>query len=162
MEHCPQQKEAIGWYDECMLRYSNRPILHVMETSPSFPIPNNVSADCVDQFNDDLRTLVENLTVKAAAGGPLRKFAAANTTARNSQTLYALEQCTPDLSEQNCSNCLLGAFQGISKRCHGKDGGNVLKVLRPSCNIMFNFTTFHDGTWPAPTSTPIGKNLIDI
>jgi hypothetical protein len=28
---CPNQKEAIGWYENCMLRYSNRSIFGIME-----------------------------------------------------------------------------------------------------------------------------------
>jgi hypothetical protein len=33
---CPNQKEAIGWFDYCMLRYSNRYILGLEESSPAF------------------------------------------------------------------------------------------------------------------------------
>jgi hypothetical protein len=68
-ERCPQQKEAIGGYDECMLRYSNRSILGVMETNPSFYMWNtkNISAYYVNQFNQDLRTLLESLSPKKSS-----------------------------------------------------------------------------------------------
>ena len=100
---CPNQKEAIGWYDYCMLRYSLRNIFGIMENSPSFYMwnYNNVSSN-LDKFNQDLRTLLDGLRVQAVAGGSLRKFAEANATAPNFQTLYALVQCTPDLSQQDC------------------------------------------------------------
>ena len=74
---CPNQKEAIGWYDYCMLRYSFRNIFGIKEDSPSFYMwnTNNVSAN-VDEFNQDLRTLFDSLRSRASTGGSLRKFAA--------------------------------------------------------------------------------------
>jgi len=73
---CPNQKEAIGWYDWCMLRYSNRSIFGIEETDPNFAWSNKngVSAGYVNQFNDDLRTLLESLRSQAVAGGSLRKY----------------------------------------------------------------------------------------
>jgi len=151
---CPNQKEAIGWFDYCMLRYSNRSMLGVMETRPAYYKWNlkNVSANYVDQFNNDLRTLLESLRSQAVAGGSLRKFAVGNATAPNFQTLYALVQCTPDLSELDCNNCLLGAFQDIPNCCNGKVGG---RVIEPSCNIRFEINQFYDSTAaPSPVSPP--------
>jgi len=87
---CPNQKEAIGWFDNCMLRYSNRSILGVKETSSIFymwNLNNASSANNVDKFNNDLRTLLENLRSQAVAGGSLRKFATGNATAPEFKTL---------------------------------------------------------------------------
>ncbi|XP_062163158.1 cysteine-rich receptor-like protein kinase 25 isoform X4 [Alnus glutinosa] len=92
-QRCHQQKKAIGWYDKCMLRYSNRSLLGVMETLPGMITmgnPNNVSAKYVDQFIGDLSTLLESLRSRAAAGGPDLKFAAGNAIALNFQALHAL------------------------------------------------------------------------
>jgi hypothetical protein len=153
-QHCPNQKEAIGWFDNCMLRYSNRSILGVEETSPSFYMwnTNNVSAN-YDQFKDDLRKLLESLRSEAVAGGSLRKFAAGNATAPNFQTLYALVQCTPDLSELECNNCLAGTFQGIPTCCDGKQGG---RVISPSCSMRFEVYQFYTLTAAAsPPSSPV-------
>ncbi|KAK3433341.1 hypothetical protein EUGRSUZ_D00844 [Eucalyptus grandis] len=49
---CPVQKEAIIWYDNCMLRYSNQSIFRAMEDSPVFSWWNlNNVTNNVDQFN---------------------------------------------------------------------------------------------------------------
>jgi hypothetical protein len=156
---CPIQKEAIGWFDNCMLRYSDRSMLGVEETSPSFYMwnTNNVSAN-YDQFKYDLRKLLESLRSEAVAGGSLRKFAAGNATAPNNQTLYALVQCTPDLSELECNNCLLGTFQGIPTCCDGKQGG---RIISPSCSMRFEVDQFDVGqyytlTFPSsPVAPPV-------
>ena len=54
----------------------------------------NVSANHVDQYNDDVHILLNNLTSEAAAGGSLRKYAAGSAIATDFKTLYALVQCT--------------------------------------------------------------------
>ncbi|KAM4114002.1 hypothetical protein ACJW30_04G037600 [Castanea mollissima] len=96
-----------------------------------------------NQFSQDLRILLDSKRVQAAAGGSLRKFAAGNATAPNNQTLYSVVQCTPDLSVQDCSDCLAGAMGEIPNCCDGKQGGRVIK---PSCNFRFEVSLFYDPT----------------
>ncbi|XP_030968656.1 putative receptor-like protein kinase At4g00960 isoform X2 [Quercus lobata] len=148
---CPNQKEAIVRCVHCMLRYSNSSIFGIMETNPGYHILNleNVSANYVAQFNDDLNILLNNLTNEAAAGGSLRKYAAGSAIATDFMRLYALVQCTPDLSEQDCNNCLLAAIAYVPQCCAGKVGGSV---LLPSCNIRFQVYSFFNST-AAPPST---------
>ncbi|KAG6641676.1 cysteine-rich receptor-like protein kinase 26 [Carya illinoinensis] len=149
-ELCPDHKEAIGWYDHCMLRYSNRSILGGIETSPNFTMwgINNVSANYADQFFDVVRSLLERLIrSRAAARYSLRKFASGNATVSNFKTIYALVQCTPDLSEQECNDCLLGASEGIPRCCDGKEGG---RIARPSCDIRFEVYPFYNSTIHSP------------
>ena len=45
---CPNQKEAVEWYDECMLRYSNDSILNNLVTDPTMLLSNvNNASDMV-------------------------------------------------------------------------------------------------------------------
>ncbi|KAB2637524.1 cysteine-rich receptor-like protein kinase 29 [Pyrus ussuriensis x Pyrus communis] len=161
-QSCPNRKEviAIGWYDEnCMLRYSNRSIYGVMETEPSryYWNINNISSSDLDGFNQELRKLLDSIRSEAAAGGSLRKFAFGNTSAPSFQTIFALAQCTPDISEQSCSDCLVGAFAYISQ-FYGKVGGGV---NRPSCYFRFDLYPFYDPTTvkqlpsPPPITPPM-------
>ncbi|KAL9317362.1 hypothetical protein ACSQ67_013879 [Phaseolus vulgaris] len=137
---CQNQKEAIGWYDKCMLRYSNRSIFGLMETSPLFYTLEFVNATNVDQFNQVLDNLVSNLTGIAAASGDSRhKYAAGNSTAPNLETIYGVVQCTPDLSQQDCNQCLVEAFSRITSS--GKISG---RVATPSCNIRYENYRFYD------------------
>ncbi|XP_059450910.1 cysteine-rich repeat secretory protein 38-like [Corylus avellana] len=146
-ERCPQQKEAIGWYDECMLRYSNRSIRGAEKTSLKFFMWNlyNMSA------NYDLRTPLERRRGRAAAGGLDLMFAAGNGI----PSLYALAQCISDLSEQECNDCLLGAFESIPQCCDGKEGG---RVVRPSCNIRFEVYPFYNLTTASSPRTSTNTN----
>ncbi|KAG7944695.1 hypothetical protein I3843_15G116100 [Carya illinoinensis] len=153
-QNCPVQKEAILWYDYCMFRYSNRSIFGLMESDPSFDMWNNnsVSYDYWDQYFNVLWTLLASLRAEAAAEGSLRKYAANNTSAPLFMTLYALVQCTPDLSEEECGFCLTGAFEIIPRCCGGRHGG---RVIRPSCNFKFAIEPFYNSTAEAlPPSIP--------
>ncbi|KAF3450457.1 hypothetical protein FNV43_RR06540 [Rhamnella rubrinervis] len=158
-ENCPNQKEAIEWYDECMLRYSNRSIFGVKEDSPRYWLWNvqNVSSN-VDGFKQVLMTLLVDLKNKAAAGGSLRKFATGNETAPNFQTIYALVQCTPDLSLTQCTSCLDIAMVDLPKCCDQKVGG---RVIGPSCILRYEVYLFYEPTSssvvtpPSPTPAPL-------
>ncbi|KAK4284429.1 hypothetical protein QN277_001262 [Acacia crassicarpa] len=121
---CPNQMEAMGGYDECFVRYSNRSILGVLD-KPDFWLYSwtggNKPADPV-KYNQEAKELLEDLRVKAAAGDSLRKYAAANKSGLQSQTIYGTVQCTPDLSHQNCSECLSRAIANISNPCCSDKG----------------------------------------
>ncbi|TXG47189.1 hypothetical protein EZV62_026483 [Acer yangbiense] len=148
---CPNQKEAIGWYDNCMLRYSNRTILGIRETSPRFYKWNSNNVSSLVQFNQVLRTLLEGMRSKAASGSSVRKFAAGNTSAPDFKTLYALVQCTPDLSEMECNDCLVTITGYIPRCCNGKEGG---RVVAPSCNLRYEVYRFSDLTADDDEQTP--------
>ncbi|XP_010112670.2 putative receptor-like protein kinase At4g00960, partial [Morus notabilis] len=141
---CPNQKEAVGWHDYCMLRYSNRSLFGVMETYQKVFLWNrqNVSSN-VDEFFQDLRTLLDGLKNQATSGSSLRKFATGNASAPDFQTLYALVQCTPDLSHQDCNNCLDDAFADIPACCDRKIGG---RVIGTNCNFRYEIRLFYNLT----------------
>jgi hypothetical protein len=143
---CPNQKEAIGWYEKCMLRYSNRSIFGIMEESPSFSLSNIDNVIQPDQFNRFLGNFMTKLKEKAASSNDSRvKYATGNEAdvSLNFQTLYGLVQCTPDLSSLNCYICLDNAISEISKCCNNKTGARVVK---PSCSIRFESALFYDPT----------------
>ncbi|KAE9618636.1 putative protein kinase RLK-Pelle-DLSV family [Lupinus albus] len=142
-ESCPNQKEAIVWYDNCMLRYSNRSIFGVMEPDPKFYIYPLTNATDMDQFDDVLRDLVDNLSSIAASGDSFKKYAAGSAQGPSFQTIFALLQCTPDLSEQECNDCLVGSITDISSCCSGRINGRIGK---PSCNLRFDTSPFYDST----------------
>ncbi|KAI4295819.1 hypothetical protein L6164_035822 [Bauhinia variegata] len=150
---CPNQKEAIVFYDECMLRYSNRSIFGVLESDFSLYLWNVRDVPDKDKYNQVVRELLERLRSKAIAGDSRRKFAAANETGPVFQTIYGIVQCTPDLSEKECNDCLTKAISEIPKCCEEKRGGRVLK---PSCNIRYEGNRFYDlaADLQAPASAP--------
>lgn len=154
---CPNQKEAIAWRDDdCMLRYSNRSIFGKMEFDPKLILYNINNVSEVAQFNQALNPLLASLTSRAAAGDSLHKFATGHATTENNETIYALAQCTPDLSKEDCSNCLNNATGLFPQCCGGKQGA---RVVTPSCHFRYEIELFYDSGVeempPSPTPLPV-------
>ncbi|KAK6917363.1 Serine-threonine/tyrosine-protein kinase, catalytic domain [Dillenia turbinata] len=147
---CPNQKEAVVWYDLCMLKYSNRSIYGNQGFSLRVIMINTQNASNVSQFNEDLGGLLRSLSSQAASGGSLRKFATENVTSGDFTDIYGLAQCTPDLSERDCNNCLQTATQIFPSYCYGRRGA---RVISPSCTLRYEIYKFFDSV-PDPLSSP--------
>ncbi|CAH1427167.1 unnamed protein product [Lactuca virosa] len=148
---CPKQKDASVYYDNCMVKYSYDVILY-RNSQKHFNIHNStIYSKDVFGFNRSALGLVKNLTIKAAAGGPLLKYAAGTTPQPNLTMIYGFVQCTPDLTEQQCSNCLDDAVSRIGSCCFGKLG---VRVLLPKCNLRYENYRFYDDRVIVSTPTP--------
>ncbi|KAH7857869.1 hypothetical protein Vadar_017323 [Vaccinium darrowii] len=140
-QDCPNSKEASGWYDLCILRYSNESIDGKVKNSPPHCAGNT--------FNEALRTLLNRLSSQASSG-TLRKFATGNETGPGNQTIYGAMQCTPDLSEQDCSFCLQTIMTDIPSCIADSEGW---RVDVPSCNLRFDNVPFFS---QIPADSPPG------
>ncbi|KAJ0744350.1 putative protein kinase RLK-Pelle-DLSV family [Helianthus annuus] len=156
---CPNQKEAVGYYDYCFLVYSNRSILGNNPMQTSVYLLNTQNATNRDRFTAALRPLLSNLTAAAAAGGSLRKFATGNTTGPDFSNIYGLVQCTPDLTQLLCNECLENAISLFSNRFGGIIGG---RNLAPKCNFRYETYGFFNVSTlvipPPPSPTPVPPN----
>ncbi|KAK2991003.1 hypothetical protein RJ640_005485 [Escallonia rubra] len=148
---CPNQKEAIGYYEFCTVRYSNRFIFGIMETAPRLHLANTTGAPNVVQFNQTVVSLLVKLNDEAArSGGSTRKFATGKTVGPDNLTIYGLVQCTPDISGPQCSSCLDMAMEWYPSRCCGQLG---CRILSPSCNFRYEITAFYNES-PADALPP--------
>ncbi|XP_024963300.1 cysteine-rich receptor-like protein kinase 10 [Cynara cardunculus var. scolymus] len=151
-EICPNQKGAIGWYDTCMLRYSNVTIWGNPGSMDTRFQANPQNISNVDQFNQGLYPLLDQLILEASSGGSLRKYASNYTSGRGGTRIFGIMQCTPDLSEIQCYNCLDRTIQLIPICCDGRRG---LRVLYPSCNLRYeNYSFFNDTVVLTPPPSP--------
>ncbi|KAJ8541898.1 hypothetical protein K7X08_016764 [Anisodus acutangulus] len=107
---CPNKKQAFGEYDECMLQYSGRSILDTPSNLPLLYMWDDGFTSKPEEFNQKLKKLMEILRGVAAYVDPLGKYATDQAIDQNYQTIYALVQCTPDLSPQDCLTDSYGAM----------------------------------------------------
>lgn len=144
---CPKQKEAIGWYDDCMLRYSSRPIFGAMEAAPYLTFgKGNGSVPQEDLFRQSLKTLLYSLKDNASSGGSLQKYAAGDIFREGLGRIYALLQCTPDLSQLQCDECFDLALKIIPPCC-----SVAWNYFSPSCNVRYQMSSFFE---PSADSSP--------
>ncbi|GMJ14620.1 cysteine-rich RLK (RECEPTOR-like protein kinase) 26 [Hibiscus trionum] len=152
---CPNRKEAAIWYEVCMLRYSNRSVVGVLDRSIVAGLLNPFNVTDADSFNAALNNLLPDLMRRASSGGSLRKFATGNVIDPVLQPIYALEQCTPDLSQEDCTTCLETALQEIPGCCGGRRGGHVILT---SCFVRFEMQRFYDEPTNGTTSNSDDNN----
>ncbi|GMI72765.1 cysteine-rich RLK (RECEPTOR-like protein kinase) 26 [Hibiscus trionum] len=155
---CPKTKEAVIWYDFCMLRYSNRSIVGVLDRSIIITARNPSNVTDSDSFNRALNNLLVDLMNRTASGGSLRKFATGNVIDSVLQPIHALEQCTPDLSQEDCTTCLETALPRIRGCCGGRQGG---QVLLPSCFVRFEMQRFYEEPTLSPPTNETTPNSYD-
>ncbi|XP_074307556.1 cysteine-rich receptor-like protein kinase 15 isoform X2 [Silene latifolia] len=151
--YCPNRKDAIIWYDECMVRYSNESFFGVLDTQIVTNRANvqNVTGN-VSQYMDIMGTMMNNIAIRAINGGPYKKYATGYARFSSLVGVYGLQQCTPDLSASYCDQCLLNGMEllPVSK------GGTL---LFSSCYVRFEaYPFFNDAAnltlSPPPPSLP--------
>lgn len=155
-QYCPVGKVAVIWYDECMLRYSNRSFFSTMEEEPRYLLWNVRNITEQDRFQKLVEaTLNDSVPQAANAPSGAKKFAVKEVKFTELQTLYSLVQCTPDISSFDCNMCLRGAMTNLPMCCDVKQGSRGGRVLYPSCNFRYETYPFYQiQSIPIPSLTP--------
>ncbi|KAK3431919.1 hypothetical protein EUGRSUZ_E03051 [Eucalyptus grandis] len=149
---CPLQKEALLYTGNCVIRYSNASFFGTVATEPTYVARTSDGVSSPETYNGAMRKLLNGLLAEAAGGGSLRKYASGNESA-GPDMIYALVQCTPDLTEQRCGDCPVLGVQTIRDCCDRYTGG---RFMVPSCLILYetNHQFFDPVSQPLPPPPP--------
>ncbi|XP_062162377.1 cysteine-rich receptor-like protein kinase 10 isoform X4 [Alnus glutinosa] len=141
INQCPIEKEAVIWYEECMIRYSDQSFFSTLNTMLKIYVPSRKNISDPDQFYKLLMlTMNESVSQVANASTGAKKFATKEANFMGSQILYTLEQCTPDISNSDCIICIRDAISVLPICCSGLQGA---RVLLPSCRIRYEIYPFY-------------------
>ncbi|KAJ4904458.1 Reverse transcriptase zinc-binding domain protein [Raphanus sativus] len=153
---CPNQSEAVLYYDNCMLRYSNRDILSTVQTTEGYILSSLriIPPNQQESFREFVLSLMNQAAAEAANSS--RKFGTRQDNFTAFQRVYGLVQCTPDLTTQDCSRCLETSISQLPTENTGA------RILLPSCNSRYEPYLFYNesatSTLPSPSppqvSTP--------
>ena len=106
--------------------------------------------------------VLNRLRREAAAGGSIRKLATGSATSTYFD-IYALLQCTPDLDEKECSDCLNQSIRYVPSCCYQALG---VRVLTPSCNLRYEnnrfYNTIPDELPPSPSLPPPAEGTVPL
>ncbi|KAK7357536.1 hypothetical protein VNO80_16825 [Phaseolus coccineus] len=155
---CSLSIEAVVYYDECIVRYSNLSFFGTadMEISSGYVLASPINMTNQESFKRLVYVSLNETAdeaVSSASGG--EKFATKETDIDIFQKLYCLVQCTPDLSPRVCRSCLNSLINSdLPRCCAGRQGG---RVLYPNCVIRFEIYPFYRSLGSAPTPTPPPK-----
>ncbi|XP_028776275.1 cysteine-rich receptor-like protein kinase 10 [Neltuma alba] len=144
---CPYNKEAIIWYEQCFLRYSDCSFFSTLQQQPAHSVlsiecRDYTARECYgsiqigngrDKTCKEANKTLNDAVVEAATSGPTgtKKFTTKEANLSTGESLYALAECTPDLSPQFCGECLHGLIEDILKDedCVG------VRWQNPSCYL---------------------------
>lgn len=158
MTICPNQKEAFMWGDSrpsCIVHYADHNFFGTLQTEPAnvYYDPSNITSNLTD-FDRVWEGLMNGLVDKASQGSSMFKYATDQANLTAFQKIYALMQCTPDLSQRDCDACLRGYVNKYVSCCHGSQGGNV---RGPNCISRWEVNRFYKDTLYVPRSQSSGK-----
>ncbi|KAG2245151.1 hypothetical protein Bca4012_015033 [Brassica carinata] len=142
LNHCPNERDALIYYNECMLLYTDRNIvLDPLTKTGELMVVNqqNVTANQPVRFSKVVLSLM-NKAAEEATDSP-RKFAFKKENYASSQTVYVLVQCMPDLTTGKCSECLQ---QTIKKLPRDKIGA---RLLSSGCTLRYDIYPFYNETY---------------
>ncbi|KAM7262811.1 hypothetical protein ACFE04_000494 [Oxalis oulophora] len=155
IRECPLQYEAISWAGEpeCVVHYANKSIFGVLEMEPSLAAKNvNTISWNSSGVYDTWIGLVEKLKNEAASGTSRLKYAVGKGNLTQAQYIYAMVQCTPDLSKSDCNHCLWENLDEYEKSLYGYGGGIV---RRPNCIFRWGLDPFYDEVDDSPPPSPL-------
>lgn len=150
IQNCPNQTEAFSWPGTetlCMVRYANSSFFGSMNLEPNSLRYNtgNITIN-MSEFERIWDAFMIKLIDTASAGrsgassSSSGKYYAADITSLTTfQRVYALMECTPDLSPENCEACLRANVRRYQECCRGNQGG---VARRPSCFFRWDLYPF--------------------
>ncbi|QHO11379.1 hypothetical protein HN51_069164 [Arachis hypogaea] len=154
---CPQSQEAVLWEESCQIRYSNTNFIGTLNDTGNIGKDNVQNVSEPHKFQSSVNQMLSNLSSTAAFNVSANMYATGEAPFGD-ETIYALVQCTRDLSANDCSKCLKSAMRDIPSCCYGSIGA---RVLSRSCYLRYEFYPFYLGaTGPLSPSphTNQGKN----
>ena len=151
-QRCPNQADARIWYDYCFLRYNNQSFIGDVDTSFGIFYFNVGNVTDPEAFNKALGSLMDQ--IRAEAVMPKEEgLGKGKSTLSPFVTLYALVQCTRDLSELSCAQCLAIAVGNFPTFCNNRKG---CRVLYSSCYVRYELYPFFfplDSNSTGPSNT---------
>ncbi|XP_057962113.1 cysteine-rich receptor-like protein kinase 25 [Malania oleifera] len=118
---CARVRSAVIWFEECLVRYSDRYIFSTSDQEPNIAMLNTGNITEPNRFAQLLADTMSKIVTRAATDRtPPEKFATAEAAFSGFQKLYTLAQCTPDLSSSDCNRCLQVATSTLPSCCGGK------------------------------------------
>ncbi|GAB4830965.1 Cysteine-rich receptor-like protein kinase, variant 2 [Ancistrocladus abbreviatus] len=163
VQECPYQIGAMIWYDICWIRYSNESFFGKLDGSVLWYLWNiqDITNVSVTSFRQVVNNTLNLIAARATNGDQLgRKFATQEANVSSSLILYALGQCTPDLSISDCRLCLTACIDVLLNNTYGKQGGRMF--YGTNCYVRYEIYPFFDQTVvaapaPAPTTSTSGE-----
>ncbi|KAK4491942.1 hypothetical protein RD792_002724 [Penstemon davidsonii] len=139
---CLNQRKASIFDDMCMVRYSHKPLEFSMQLDNRHWLCHHQKSLGHGQILKELRILLHKLGDQAASGDFVWKVGVGNIDASDFHRIYALVQCTPDISSEECNTCIMKL--SVNKAL---GHGQILKELRILLHKLGDQAASGDFVW---------------
>ncbi|KAF8030171.1 hypothetical protein BT93_E2567 [Corymbia citriodora subsp. variegata] len=153
-------EDALIWYELCQVRYSFQDFFSNMDYTGKYPYSNSQEKLASDPalYYTYLMYLMKNISTEAAYVNSTRMFVTGQINYSMSQTIYGLVQCTRDMSDNDCYNCLNSALRDLKTCCYLREGG---MVVSRTCNARYEPYRFFNGSTTSVLSFPASTGTGD-
>nr|XP_011459947.1 PREDICTED: cysteine-rich receptor-like protein kinase 25 [Fragaria vesca subsp. vesca] len=138
---CPNSKEAVVWEENCQLRYSNQNFFGRLNVHDNIPLANTKNISAPEKFETVVNKTLSELAKQAAFNQSLNMYATGEVAFQD-KIIYALVQCTTDLSGDECDSCLDRAIEDVLRKFYFSIGA---RLLSRSCYLRYEFYPFYEG-----------------
>ncbi|PON41049.1 Cysteine rich receptor like kinase [Parasponia andersonii] len=138
---CHYSKEAVVWEELCQLRYSNDDSFGKLNVSYNLPLDNVQNIPRPEKFRSLVNETLNNLT-QVAAYKSANVYYATGEVDYMDRPVYALVQCTRDLSPDDCKTCLESATKDVLNKYYFSIGA---RLLSQSCYLRYELYAFYKG-----------------
>nr|XP_043636529.1 cysteine-rich repeat secretory protein 55 [Erigeron canadensis] len=135
---CPNRVDARIWYEYCILRYNTQNFIGQLDTGYGIIYYNVENVTDPETFNEGLGALMYRINMLATGPGS-KGVGKGETKLTPFVTLYALSQCTQDLSPLLCRQCLAIAVENFGTICENRKG---CRVIYSSCYVRYELYPF--------------------
>lgn len=151
---CPSSKEAVVWEEMCQLRYSDANFFGKLNVADNIPLANKKNISDPEKFESVVNETLRGLAKQAAYNLSAKMYATGDVPFED-KVVYALVQCTTDLSGDDCDQCLQKAIVDVLREFYFSIGA---RLLSRSCYVRYEFYAFYDGATEASSSSDPNNN----
>ncbi|XP_030970738.1 cysteine-rich receptor-like protein kinase 10 [Quercus lobata] len=155
---CPSTTEAVVWEEICQLRYSKKSFFGILDVTGNIPLDNQKNNSQPELFKSIVNVTLNTLAYQAAFNLSANMYATGEAAFQD-KTIYALVQCTRDLSAIDCNLCLQSATADILRVYYYSVGA---RLLSRSCYLRYELYSFYEGTSNSSGSSQIGGGQMKL
>ncbi|XP_018503206.1 cysteine-rich receptor-like protein kinase 25 isoform X1 [Pyrus x bretschneideri] len=154
---CPNSTESVVWEETCQLRYSDVKFYGELNMADNIALANKENVSDPIKFEYTVREKLSELAKRAAYNVSAKMYATGDVQFED-KVIYALVQCTRDLSGDDCDKCLQHAIEDVLREFYFSIGA---RLLSRSCYLRYELYAFYNGATEASISSSPNNNKGD-
>ncbi|CAN6690041.1 unnamed protein product [Malus baccata var. baccata] len=143
--------------ETCQLRYSDVKFYGELNVADNIVSTNKKNVSDPKKFENTVKEKLRELAKQAAYDASAKMYATGDVPFED-KVIYALVQCTRDLSGDDCGKCLQQAIEDVLRKYYFSIGA---RLMSRSCYLRYELYGFYKGATEASISSSPNNNKGD-